>query len=89
MQKRRTTEFHIRERVRFLPGALVTPTAHGIGRGTVEGYDEVGGDDYVIVRVVPKGMVAFDQWVLPGEIESEQRGVAHVEHSAGREHASV
>lgn len=74
MNGTRTREFHIRERVRFRPGAIITKSAAACGRGVVDGYDEANGEDFVIVRVRPEGMAAFDQWVLPNEIEPEAKG---------------
>ena len=59
-------EFCIGDLVRFTPSAEVSPALMGLV-GRVEGYEEVDGEDYVIVALRKDGL-KFDQWVLPDEV---------------------
>ena len=56
------TEYHVGQRVRFVPGAPVSRRLLDLPV-TVEGYAEVDETDYVIVTVD-----GVEQWVLPREI---------------------
>lgn len=89
------TEFHINQRVRFVEGAQVGAIAAAVGGGIVQGYftdmpgePEIGSEateaesDYVVVRVpAGAGRKAFDQWVLPSEIEPEKGMVQNAGHT--------
>jgi hypothetical protein len=62
------TEFCIGDRVCFRQGAEVSPMTLAC-EATVEGSDEAGDVDYVIVRVDGLGVEReYEQWVLPREI---------------------
>jgi len=65
-------EFCIGDRVNFTSGAYVSAALKAL-TGTVEGYEEVDGVDYVTVSL--KGANGkFDQWVLPEEIVPANKG---------------
>jgi len=64
-------EFFFGDRVRFTEAAYVSDAIKALD-GIVEGYEEVDGEDFVIVNVEgPKGK--FDQWVLPDELALVKR----------------
>lgn len=66
-------EFYVGESVRVCAGAEVSDLARRAPFLEVEGYEEIDGEDFVIVRVpAGHGHVSFTQLVLPEEIESAE-----------------
>lgn len=68
-------EFCIGDTVRFMSWAQVSSSLKAL-IGTVEGYEEVDGEDYVIVSL-PGPQGKFDQWVTPGEIAPAAKRRGH------------